>query len=91
MGKNIAVVGMAVMGRNLALNMADHAYSVLVYNRTTEVAKQVIDEYKHPNLYLSETLEDMVSRLEKPRKILLMVKAGNAVDALLSQLESLLE
>jgi len=89
--KNIAVVGMAVMGKNLALNLADHGYSVLVYNRTTETTRQVISESKHPNLFLSETLEDMVSRLEKPRKILLMVKAGSAVDALLNQLESLLE
>lgn len=89
--KDIAVVGMAVMGKNLALNIADHGYSTLIYNRTTEVMEEVLNENKHPNLFGAKTLEELVAGLKKPRKIILMVKAGKAVDALLDQLSTLLD
>jgi 6-phosphogluconate dehydrogenase len=86
---NVAVIGMAVMGKNLALNIMDHGFSVVIFNRTTEVALNVVKE--NPGLHLAVTLDELVEKLEKPRKIIVMVKAGAPVDALLTQLEPLLE
>jgi 6-phosphogluconate dehydrogenase len=91
MKKNIGVVGMAVMGKNLALNIADHGYSVVVYNRTTEVMLEVLKENPNAGLFGVETLEELVLELEIPRKIILMVKAGKAVDAILDSLIPLLD
>jgi 6-phosphogluconate dehydrogenase len=91
MKKNIGVVGMAVMGKNLALNIADHGYSVVVYNRTTEVMLEVLKENPNAGLFGVETLEELVLELESPRKIILMVKAGKAVDAILDSLIPLLD
>ena len=91
MKKNIGVIGMAVMGKNLALNIADHGYSVAIYNRTYEVTKNVLLENPTANLSGSETLEDFVNQLESPRKIILMVKAGKPVDAFLDLLYPLLD
>ena len=86
---DIAVLGMAVMGKNLALNIADHGYNVAVYNRTTEVAREVVAQ--NPQLGLATSLEALVSMLNKPRKLIIMVKAGSAVDAVIDQLVPLLE
>ena len=91
MKKNIGVIGMAVMGKNLALNIADHGYSVAIYNRTYEVTKNVLLENPTANLTGSETLEDFVNLLESPREIILMVKAGKPVDAFLDLLYPLLD
>lgn len=91
MKKNIGVIGMAVMGKNLALNIADHGYSVAIYNRTFEVTKSVLFENPNANLTGSETLEEFVNLLESPRKIILMVKAGKPVDAFLDLLYPLLD
>lgn len=91
MKKNIGVIGMAVMGKNLALNIADHGYSVVIYNRTTEVMLDVLKENPNSGLVGAKTLEEFVSELELPRKIILMVKAGKAVDALLEQLIPLID
>ena len=91
MKRNIGVIGMAVMGKNLALNIADHGYSVAIYNRTYEVTKNVLLENPTANLTGSETLEDFVNQLESPRKIILMVKAGKPVDAFLDLLYPLLD
>lgn len=85
---DIAVIGMKVMGRNLAQNAADHGFQVAVYNRTYEFAKQLA---KFPNITPYEHLKDCVNSLKKPRKIILMVKAGEAVDQVIQQLLSLLE
>ena len=86
---DIAVLGMAVMGKNLALNIADHGYQVVVYNRTTDVAKEVVAQY--PHLGLATSLESLVSMLAKPRKLIIMVKAGTAVDAVIDLLVPLLD
>ncbi|MDP3446379.1 MAG: NADP-dependent phosphogluconate dehydrogenase [Ignavibacteria bacterium] len=91
MKKNIGVVGMAVMGKNLALNIADHGYSVVIYNRTTEVMLEVLKENPDAGLFGVETLEELVLELESPRKIILMVKAGKAVDTILDSLIPLLD
>ena len=56
MNKNIGVIGMAVMGKNLALNIADHGYSVVIYNRTTEVMQEVLDENPNAGLIGAKTL-----------------------------------
>lgn len=88
---HIGVVGMAVMGKNLALNIESHGYTVAVFNRTTSKAKAVVDENSDKNLVFTETMEEFVNSLEKPRRILLMVQAGKATDATISQLMPLLE
>ena len=88
---DIAVVGMAVMGKNLALNIADHGFKTVIYNRTTEVTDLVIKENPHVNLIAAHSLEEMVALLTKPRKIILMIKAGKAVDAVIDSLVPLLD
>ena len=85
----IGVIGMAVMGRNLALNIADHNYQVAIYNRTIKVTDEITKEF--PILKGYQSLEEFVSSLEKPRKIILMVKAGDPVDLVLDQLTKLVE
>ena len=88
---NIGVIGLAVMGSNLALNMADHGYQVAIYNRTYAVGEAVVADNPHDNLHLYKTLEDFVASLETPRKMVLMVKAGMAVDKVIEGLLPLLD
>ncbi len=85
----VAVIGMAVMGKNLALNIMDHGYSVLVYNRTTQVTLKVVQE--NPGLGIALDLKELVEKCERPRKIIIMVKAGGPVDAVIDQLVPLLD
>lgn len=88
---NIGLIGLKVMGVNLALNLADHGYKVSVYNRTVERLDEVMKESWHENFVPARTLEELVESLEKPRKIIMMVKAGDAVDTLSDQLVKLLD
>jgi 6-phosphogluconate dehydrogenase len=89
----IGLIGLAVMGQNLALNIADHGYQISVYNRTTEKMHAFVDS--HPDtpggLIGCETLEDLVQSLTRPRKIIVMVKAGSGTDAVIDQLAPLLD
>ncbi len=87
---NIGIIGMGVMGHNLALNMADHDFQVACYNRTASVTEEVFKKYPHANMHAFYNLEEFVNALEKPRKIMLMIKAGQAVDAVIGQLLPLL-
>lgn len=87
----IGVIGLAVMGKNLALNIADHGYSVAVYNRSREKTDSLLEEGKDKNIMGTYSLEEFVDSLEKPRKIIMMVKAGKAVDDMIMQLLPLLE
>ena len=88
----IGLVGLAVMGQNLALNLADHGFRVVVYNRTTERMREFLAERgEAAGIQGAEGLTDLVEALERPRKILLMVKAGQAVDSVIGQLLPLLE
>ncbi len=84
--RQIGVVGMAVMGKNLALNIESRGYSVSIYNRTTSRAEAVIAEHPDKQLYLQKTIADFVSSLEKPRKIILMVQAGGGTDAVIQEI-----
>src|SRR5688500_4754335 len=84
---DVGLIGLAVMGENLALNIADHGYKVAVYNRTTEVMKKFIAREKPPGgLVGTETLQQFVAAIRKPRKIIILVKAGAPVDAVVKEL-----
>jgi 6-phosphogluconate dehydrogenase len=87
----IALIGLGVMGTNLARNIADKGFKISVYNRTTETMKEVVSNYGSENFVGFETLEEMVESLEAPRKIIIMVNAGKAVDAVIESLRPLLE
>ena len=87
---NIGVIGLGVMGKNIALNMLNHGYKVSGYNRSFERTKVLIDE-NIPGFSGFEKLEDFVSSLEKPRRVFLMVPAGQPVDDVLVQLVDLLD
>lgn len=92
MGKQaIGVVGLAVMGRNLALNIESRGYAVSVYNRGREKTDELIAEFPDRKLVPAHTLEAFVASLETPRRILLMVKAGEATDATIAALKPLLD
>jgi len=87
----IGVVGLAVMGRNLALNIESRGHAVSVFNRTREKTDELIAEFPDRKLVPAYTLDAFVESLEKPRRILLMVKAGEATDATIAALKPLLE
>ena len=87
----IGVVGLAVMGRNLALNIESRGHAVSVYNRSREKTDELIAEHPDKKLVPSYTLEEFVESLEKPRRILLMVKAGQGTDATIDSLRPLLD
>jgi len=79
---DIGLIGLAVMGENLALNIADHGFKVAVFNRTTEVMKKFIGREKPPGgLVGCETEKQLVAAVKRPRKFIILVKAGPAVDA----------
>ncbi|MEC6747773.1 NADP-dependent phosphogluconate dehydrogenase [Marinilactibacillus sp. XAAS-LB27] len=84
--QQVGVVGMAVMGKNLALNIESRGYSVSIYNRTNAKTDAVIAENPGKNLVATYELEEFVQSLETPRQILLMVQAGKGTDAVIQQL-----
>lgn len=89
---DLGLIGLAVMGQNLVLNMADHGFTVAVYNRTTEVTERFIaNEAAGMSVIGVHAPAELVASLRRPRKIMLMVKAGAAVDAVIDQLVPLLE
>lgn len=89
---DIGLIGLAVMGENLVLNMESHGYTVAVYNRTTQKVDDFINgRGKGKNIIGTHTLEELVKNLKSPRKIMIMVKAGKPVDAVIDQLLPLLD
>jgi 6-phosphogluconate dehydrogenase len=89
---DIGLIGLAVMGENLVLNMESKGFSVSVYNRTTAVTEKFAEgRAKGKNIVATKSLEEFVSSLARPRKAMIMVKAGNPVDAVIDQLIPLLE
>ncbi|WP_026486789.1 NADP-dependent phosphogluconate dehydrogenase [Caldanaerobius polysaccharolyticus] len=89
---DIGVIGLGVMGQNLALNIEENGYSVAVYNRTEEVTKDFVEKFGQGKRILPQyTLSEFVASLKKPRKVLLMVKAGGPVDMVIQSLVPLLD
>jgi 6-phosphogluconate dehydrogenase len=85
--QQIGVIGLAVMGKNLAMNIESRGYTVSVYNRSSEKTDEMLAETKGKNIVGTYTIEEFVQSLESPRKILLMVKAGAPTDATIEQLK----
>jgi len=91
MKADIGLIGLAVMGQNLVLNMNDHGFKVVVHNRTHSKTEAFLQEgAKDTQVIGAETLELLVEQLEAPRKVMLMVKAGDVVDHYIEQLIPLL-
>ena len=89
---DIGLIGLAVMGENLALNMESKGFSVAVFNRTTEVTEKFASGRGNgKNIQPTRTMEEFIGALERPRKAMIMVKAGAPVDAVIGQLAPLLE
>jgi 6-phosphogluconate dehydrogenase len=90
--RDIGLIGLAVMGENLALNMESKGFSVAVFNRTTEVTEKFASGRGNgKNIQPTRTMEEFVGALKQPRKAMIMVKAGAPVDAVIGQLAPLLE
>ena len=88
---DIGLVGLAVMGQNLVLNLVDHGYRVAVHNRTASTTHRFLaEEAAGLPVRGADTLEDLVSMLERPRKILMLVKAGAPVDSFIERLTPML-
>jgi len=84
---DIALIGLAVMGQNLILNMNDHGFTVVAYNRTVEKVDHFLaNEAKGTQVLGAHSIQEMVALLKKPRRVMLMVKAGKAVDEFIEQL-----
>ena len=89
---DIALIGLAVMGQNLILNMNDHGFTVVAYNRTTsKVDDFLANEAKGTQVLGAHSLAEMVALLKKPRRVMLMVKAGAPVDEFIEHLLGVLE
>src|SRR5204862_599438 len=89
---DIGLIGLGVMGENLVLNMESKGFSVAVFNRTTEVTEKfAAGRAKGKNIQPTRSMEEFVGALKKPRKAMIMVKAGAPVDAVIGQLEPLLD
>lgn len=79
---DIALIGLAVMGQNIILNMNDHGYTVCAFNRTVSKVDDFLNnEAKGTKIIGAKSIEDMCSKLKKPRRVMMLVKAGKAVDA----------
>jgi 6-phosphogluconate dehydrogenase len=91
-GSEFGITGLAVMGQNLARNLARHGIPVAVHNRTEARTRELIERYGHEGPFTpTTTVEELVGALERPRRILIMVKAGPPVDAVIDELAPLLE
>ena len=89
---DIGLIGLAVMGQNLVLNMNDHGFTVAVYNRTTaRVDEFLANEAKGTRVIGARSLEELVGQLKRPRRVMLLVKAGPPVDEFIARLVPLLE
>src|SRR6516225_2032037 len=89
---DIGVIGLAVMGQNLILNMNDHGFTVAAFNRTVSKVDEFINnEAKGTNVIGAHSFEELAKLLKRPRKVMLMVKAGKPVDEFIEQLLPFLE
>jgi len=84
---DLALIGLAVMGQNLILNMNDHGYTVVAYNRTTDKVDQFLaNEAKGTKVQGAHSIAEMVSKLKRPRRVMMLVKAGKPVDDFIEQI-----
>ena len=84
---NIGLIGLAVMGENLVLNMERNGFGVAVYNRTVSKVDDFVDgRAKGKNIKGCHSIEELCASLEKPRRVMMLVKAGAAVDSFIEQL-----
>jgi len=84
---DIAMIGLAVMGQNLILNMNDHGFTVVAYNRTTDKVDHFLaNEAKGTKVLGAHSIEEMISKLKSPRRVMMLVKAGKPVDDFIEQL-----
>src|SRR5215472_2947542 len=91
-GADIGVTGLAVMGRNLARNLARHGYTVAVHNRTLQRTRELIAEHGAEGHFVpSDSLKDLVASLARPRSVIIMVQAGDPTDAVIRDLIPLLD
>lgn len=89
---DIALVGLAVMGQNIILNMADNGFTVCAYNRTADkVDAFLANEAKGKSIVGAHSVEEMVAKLKRPRRIMTLVKAGKPVDMIIDQVKPLLD
>src|SRR3954462_2809057 len=89
---DIALIGLAVMGQNLILNMNDHGFKVVAFNRTVAKVDEFLNkEAKGTKVVGAHSLEEMVSGLKRPRRVMMLVKAGQPVDEFIEHLLPLLE
>src|SRR5438034_2592119 len=89
---DIGLIGLAVMGQNLVLNMNDHGYVVVVFNRTVSKVDDFLNnEAKGTKVLGAHSIPEMVAQLKKPRRIMMLVKAGSPVDEFIEQLAPHLE
>src|SRR5579883_3427069 len=89
---DIGLIGLAVMGENLVLNMESHGFTVAVFNRTTSKVDAFVEgRAQGKKIIGTRTVQELVAALQRPRKIMIMVKAGPAVDAVIDELAPLLE
>ena len=88
---DFGLIGLAVMGQNLVLNVESRGFTVSVYNRTTATTDEFVAKHPGKNLIGTQSLEEFVGSLKRPRKIQIMVKAGGPVDAVIEQLIPLLD
>ncbi|MEM7335017.1 MAG: decarboxylating NADP(+)-dependent phosphogluconate dehydrogenase [Chloroflexota bacterium] len=89
---DIGLIGLAVMGQNLVLNMNDHGFTVAVYNRTTSKVDRFLENEAQGTAVIgTHSLEELVSKLKRPRRVMMMIKAGGAIDKVIEQLLPLLE
>src|ERR1700744_5815025 len=84
---DIGLIGLAVMGQNLVLNMNDHGYKVAVFNRTVSKVDEFINnEAKGTQVAGAHSIEELIGMLKRPRRVMLMVKAGPPVDEMIKDL-----
>src|SRR5688572_33184968 len=88
MGQAFGIIGLEVMGRNIALNIERNGFPIAVYNRTYAKTEHFINELaRGRNAKGAKTIQEFVQQLERPRRILIMVKAGPPVDAVIQELK----
>jgi len=89
---DIGLIGLAVMGQNLVLNMNDHGYKVAVFNRTVSKVDDFLnDEAKGTQVVGAHSVEELVGHLKTPRRVMLMVKAGDVTDQTIDHVVPFLE